>query len=109
MSSLMAKLSAILTILPKGHSGKASLLCIVLPLNCNDRLNWCFSFSSQRLAMAMNGVINLHFLTILTNSLEETIEFGKKLRILPKSVICPNCKRLLEKPYFLNRSVMQRN
>ena len=38
------------------------------------------------------------------NTLEETIQFGKKVGILPKSVICPNCKRLLEKPYFLNRS-----
>ena len=36
--------------------------------------------------MAMNGVINLHFLTILMNTLEETIQFGKKLGILPKSV-----------------------
>ena len=54
--------------------------------------------------MAMNGVINLHFLTILMNTLEETVEFGKKLGILPKSVKCPNCKTLLQKPYFLNRS-----
>ena len=50
----------------------------------------------------MNGVINLHFLTILTNTVEETISFGKTIGILPKSVKCP--KRLLEKPYILNRS-----
>ena len=54
--------------------------------------------------MAMNGVINLHFLTILMNTLEETVAFGKKLGILPNSVKCPNCKRQLENPYFLNRS-----
>ena len=59
----------------------ASLLAIVLPLNFNARLNWCFYFSSQNLMMAMNGVINLHFLTILTNTVQETISFGKKLAL----------------------------
>ena len=54
--------------------------------------------------MAMNGVINLHFLTILMNTLEETIKFAKTLGILPNVVKCPNCKALLEKPYFINRT-----
>ena len=38
-SSLMAKLNAILTILSRGHNGKASLLTIVLSLNFNVILN----------------------------------------------------------------------
>ena len=51
--------------------------------------------------MAMRGILNLHFLTILTNTIEETIKFAKKMGILPQSVKCPNCKRNLEKPYIL--------
>ena len=51
----------------------------------------------------MNGVINLHFLTILMNTLQDTISFGKEIGILPKLVQCPNCKRLLQKPYILKR------
>ena len=53
--------------------------------------------------MAMNGVINLHFLTILTNTLQDSISFGKEIGILPKFIQCPNCKRLLQKPYILKR------
>ena len=54
--------------------------------------------------MAMNGILNLHFLTILTNTLEETIAFSKKMGIIPPTVKCPNCQRILSKPYILNRS-----
>ena len=53
--------------------------------------------------MALNGVINLDFLTILMNTLQDTISFGKEIGILPKSVQCPNCKRLLQKTYILKR------
>ena len=51
----------------------------------------------------MNGVINLHFLAILMNTIQDTISFGKEIRILSKSVQWPNCKRLLQKPYILKR------
>ena len=54
--------------------------------------------------MALRRILNLHFLTILTNTIEETIKFAKQMGILPQSVKCPNCKRNLEKPYILNRS-----
>ena len=54
--------------------------------------------------MAMRRILNLHFLTILTNTIEETIKFAKQMGILPQSVKCPNCKRNWEKPYILNRS-----
>ena len=54
--------------------------------------------------MAMNGILNLHFLTILTNTLEETIAFSKKMGIIPPTVKCPNCQRILDKPYILKRS-----
>ena len=54
--------------------------------------------------MAINGISNLHFLTILTNTLEETIAFSKKMGIIPPTVKCPNCQRILDKPYILKRS-----
>ena len=54
--------------------------------------------------MSKNGVINLHFLTILTQTLQDTIDFCKKIGLLPNVVTCPNCKKMLQKPYFINRS-----
>ena len=54
--------------------------------------------------MSKNGVINLHFLTILTQTLQDTIDFCKKIGLLPNVVRCPNCKKILKKPYFINRS-----
>ena len=43
--------------------------------------------------MSKNGVINLHFLTILTQTLQDTIDFCKKIGLLPNVVTCPNCKK----------------
>ena len=37
------------------------------------------------------------------NTIQDTISFRKEIGILPKSVQCPNCKRLLQKPYILKR------
>ena len=54
--------------------------------------------------MAMNGILNLHFLMILTNTLEETIAFSKKMGIIPPMVKCLNCQRILDKPYILKKS-----
>ena len=54
--------------------------------------------------MSKNGVINLHFLTILTQTLEDTINFSKEIGLIPNVVRCPNCKKILQKPYILNRS-----
>ena len=54
--------------------------------------------------MAMNRILNLHFLTMLTNNLEETIAFSKKMGIISQTAKCPNCQRVLEKPYIFNRS-----
>ena len=54
--------------------------------------------------MSKNGVINLHFLTIFMQTLEDTIRFCKKIGLLPNVVKCPNCRKLLEKPYIFNRS-----
>ena len=51
--------------------------------------------------MAMNRILNLHFLMILTNTLEQTIAFSKKMGIIPPTVKCPNCQRILDKPYIL--------
>ena len=52
----------------------------------------------------MNGVINLHFLTLLTQTMEDTISFCKSTGLIPNAVKCPNCKRLLEKLYSVKRS-----
>ena len=49
-------------------------------------------------------VINLHYLTILTNTLDETVDFCKQVNLIPKQVKCPNCSRILIKPYLVNRS-----
>ena len=54
--------------------------------------------------MSMNKVINLHFLTLLTQTLEDTISFCKNIGLIPKEVKCPNCKKILDKPYFVKRS-----
>ena len=54
--------------------------------------------------MSMNKVINLHYLTLLTNTLEDTISFCKSIGLLPKEVNCPNCKKKLDKPYFVKRT-----
>ena len=54
--------------------------------------------------MSQDRVINLHFLTILTNTLEETIEFCKQMNLIPKHIKCPNCSRILQKPYIVQRS-----
>ena len=49
-------------------------------------------------------VINLFYLTILTNTLNDTINFCKEVNLIPKQVKCPNCNRILIKPYVVNRS-----
>ena len=49
-------------------------------------------------------VINLHYLTIITNTLDETIDFCKQVNLIHKQVKCPNCRRILIKPYLVNRS-----
>ena len=49
-------------------------------------------------------VINLFYLTILTNTSNETINFCKEVNLIPKQVKCLNCSRILIKPYMVNIS-----
>ena len=77
--------------------------------NCNHNFNYltcliilsnCCQFES----MVANRKINLFFLTHITDSKEDTINFCKDINLLPKVVRCPNCKRVLNTPYFMKRS-----
>ena len=45
--------------------------------------------------MSEDRIINLHFLTILKNTLEEIINFCKEIKFIPKHLKCPNCSRML--------------
>ena len=53
--------------------------------------------------MSHYKVTNLHFLTIMMNTLEETIEFCKQMNLFPKNVKCSNCSRILQKPFIVRR------
>ena len=53
--------------------------------------------------MDANRKINLFFLTHITNN-KDTIKFCKDFNLLPKVARCPNCKRIVDTPYFIKRS-----
>ena len=54
--------------------------------------------------MAANRKIDLFLLTHITDNKEYTIKFCKDINLLPKVVRFPNCKRILDTPYFMKRS-----
>ena len=54
--------------------------------------------------MAANKKINLFFLTHITDNKEDTIKFFNDINLMPKVVRCPNCKRILDTPYFMKIS-----
>ena len=49
-----------------------------------------------------NRVINLFYLTKLTETYDTTIEFCKDTGLLPNSVNCPNCHKESVKPYVMS-------
>ena len=59
--------------------------------------------------MCTDRVINLYFLTKITEDQNDLFKFCQNLKILPKQVTCPSCRCNLTKPYVLKRSKSKRS
>ena len=52
--------------------------------------------------------VNLYGLSKIIDTTESTINFVKDVGLIPKSVKCPTCSAVLEKPYYVkNRKATQ--
>ena len=47
--------------------------------------------------------VNLYRLSKITDTTESTINFVKDVGLIPKSVKCPTCSAVLEKPYYVKK------
>ena len=70
-------------------------------LKCSQLFH--FKLNTLQSNMSKNGVINLHFLTLLTQTLEDTIVFCKNIGLLPNEVKCPICKKSINKAIFCEK------
>lgn len=52
----------------------------------------------------MSHVVNLYFLTHITDNDDDLLAFCKDIKLIPAHVKCPCCRKKLCKPYLLKRS-----
>ena len=51
--------------------------------------------------------VNLYRLSKITETTESAINFVKDVGLIPKSVKCPRCSAVLEKPYYVKKQDTQ--